>query len=371
MSVKETTAQQVELRRMPIGKTIVRKLTQPPRNLLIKLLIWLYDNRAYHWVVALPLAPLDSLFGLVYKILNLAWPVRYWQEWQSLPEPKFPLPQAEDHVPVKPEACDACGKYLASMIGTYVDADRLSALLPEGLSLDTARIHQGKHPIVLIFGYTQDLHRAFWPFPGMTYLEFLVGIPNIELDDGKKYICRFFYLPVLRLNRFYPTLLGWLVGYRKKWSRVWATENTYSIRSLLTGRKILDAVFTPQGPTPDQVTTDGWKATTDCWKNLLEQPNVNPFGDNQLFLHFHWEWANAKNIEPVTATLRVYEEIPGLSPGTYTFKGIELGQWEDQKAPEGAVRFCSPFELLSPFSRTVLEVHEKRKAAMAAENQGP
>jgi len=35
MSVKETTAQQVELRRMPIGKTIVRKLTQPPRNLLI------------------------------------------------------------------------------------------------------------------------------------------------------------------------------------------------------------------------------------------------------------------------------------------------------------------------------------------------
>ena len=368
MSLQVTPAQRPEPRKMPIGKIVLRKLTRPARNLLIKLLIWLYDNRAYHWVVSVPIAPFDSLFGLVYKILNLVWPVRYWQEWQSLPEPKFPLPELKHDVPVKPQASDACGKYLATMIGTYVDADRLSALLPEGMSLDAARIHEGKHPIVLIFGYTQDLHRAFWPFPGMSYLEFLVGIPNIKLDDEQKYTCRFFYLPVLRLNRFYPTLLGLLMGYRKKWSRVWATENTYSIRSLLTGRKILEAVFTPQGPTPDPVTTDGWKATMDCWENLLEQPNVNPFGDNQLFLHFHWDWADAKNIEPVTATLVLYEEISGLSPGTYTFKGIELGQWEDQKAPEGAVRFCSPFELLSPFSRKVLEVHEERKAAMAAEN---
>jgi hypothetical protein len=328
----------------------------------------LYDNRVYHWIASIPLAPLDTVFGFFYSVLNAIWPIRYWQEWQNIPEPKFPLPKKPGDIPVQPDACDACGKYLTAMIGLHANAERLAAQLPPGLALDPDRIHEGKHPLVLIFGYTQNLRRIWWPLPGMSYLEFLVGIPNIMLvdKDGNaedKYDFRFFYIPLLHLNRFYPTLIGWLVGYRKRWSRVTATENSYTVKTLFLGRDILHAEF---GPKPkDAELAAAASHDTELWSQLLNQPNLNPFGDTHLFLHFHWDWAGAKEIEPITATVTVYRDLPGLSPGKYDIGGMDVTRFIDAEAPPpGAVRFCSPFELLPPFSKKLLERHGQKIKAL-------
>lgn len=366
MNSQNTAVQQAPVQQQQAPPSFVRKVAATPKNLWLKLLVALYNNRSYHWFVAIPLAPMDTLFGLWYKLLNLIRPIRYWQEWQSLPEPHFPLPLVQDDVPVQTEPCDACGKYLTSMVATYVDAERISRLLPAGISLDQDHIHIAQdgtrqHALMLMFGYTQNLRRAFWPLPGMSYLEFLVGIPHVVLEDNQVDPARrFFYIPVLHLNHFYPTLLGLLVGYRKRWSRVWATEDTYSVRSLVTGRKILDATFVPNdlpgAKDPQQ---------TDHWKELLDQPNVNPFGQDKLFLHFHWawNWIAARDIRPVTADLTIYEDIPGLSAGKYHFDGINTGKWINGMAPQGGLRFCSPFELLPPFSLKLLEKHDQVKVA--------
>jgi len=53
----------------------------------------------------------------------------------------------------------------------------------------------------------------------------------------------------------------------------------------------------------------------------------------------------------------VYEDIPGLAPGTYQFHGLDERQWQDPTAPEGSVSFVSPFELLPPFSLALLRSH--------------
>jgi hypothetical protein len=101
------------------------------------------------------------------------------------------------------------------------------------------------------------------------------------------------------------------------------------------------------------------------WEDLLNQPQLNPFGDDRLFLHFHWDWADAV-LQPVTAELTLYEEIPGMSPGTYNFQSIELGRWYDEMAPQGSIRLVCPFELLAPFSLSLLKEKKNKELELAA-----
>ena len=127
--------------------------------------------------------------------------------------------------------------------------------------------------MIMLFGYTEDLHFGWWPFRSMNYLECGVAVPHICIDDNVQYVERFFYIPILHLNRFYPVLLGWIVGYRKKWSRVTTTFNTYTIKSLFTGKNILHAEFTPAKAEA--------KENSAHWKELCEEPHLNPFGARQ------------------------------------------------------------------------------------------
>jgi hypothetical protein len=351
------------------------KLFAFARRLCLKLLVRLYNNRTYHRIVALPLAPLDTAFGYVYKFLERKRPIVYWPDAQSASEPSFQLLSANPDLPVAPDISDARGKYVTTIVGTYVDAERVEALLPKGLSLDPARIKNGKHALILMFGYTQNLRRGFWPLPGMSYLEFVVGVPNVMLDEDKSdsYITRFFYIPVLYLNRFYPTLLGWLAGYRKRWKRIQVERTsfmnlpaaTYRIQSLLRGKKILEASFHP--PVVREVIV----TKIERWADLLEQPNVNLLGGENLFLHYYWDWDHAQAFEPVDATVTVYEDIPGLAPGTYQFRGLDERQWQDPNAPEGSVTFVSPFELLPPFSLALLRQHPPKSATQTPVSPDP
>jgi hypothetical protein len=103
----------------------------------------------------------------------------------------------------------------------------------------------------------------------------------------------------------------------------------------------MHAVFTP--------TKVEAKENSEHWKELCEEPHLNQFGADKLFLHFHWDWKSAL-FESVDAVVTLYEDFPGIKAGTYNFKGLDQGKWDDGRAPMGAVRLASPFELLLPFS---------------------
>jgi hypothetical protein len=321
---------------------------EPSRNPIVRSLVWLYDRTWFHWLISFLAQPVYSIMGAFYRLLAVFWPIPLWQDWQNRPEPKFPLPLTRDDIPVKTRLCDGCGSYVGTLIGTYVDAKQLATVLPAGTSLDPAHIHDGQHALILLFGYTENLHFGWWPFRGLKYLECGVAVPHIMIDDQVDYVTRFFNIPLLHLNRLYPVVLGWSVGYRKKWSRVTTTFDTYSIKGLFTGRPILDAKFTLCPAVSEE--------KTDHWKELLEEPHLNYFFGDKLCMHFHWDWSSAQ-MQPVDATVTLHEDFPGISAGTYHFEGMDTGKWSDGRAPIGAVRLTAPFELLLPFSLKKLRGH--------------
>lgn len=318
---------------------------EPSRNPFLRSLVWLYDQTWFHWLISFLAQPVYTVMGAFYRLQKLIRPINFWKDWQNRPQPKFPIPLTPNDLPVQTRLCDDVGSYLGTLIGTYVDAENLARILPAGTSLDPAHIHDGQHALIMLFGYIEDLHFGWWPFRSMNYLECGVAVPHIRIDDNVEYVSRFFYIPILHLNRLYPVILGWIVGYRKKWSRVTTTFNTYTIKSLFTGRNILHAEFSLR-PTESE-------EKTDHWKDLCEEPHLNPFGVDKLFLHFHWDWPRA-SLQPVDATVTLYEDLPGIAAGTYHFKGMDMGEWSDGRAPTGAVRLASPFELLLPFSLSKL-----------------
>ena len=292
---------------------------EPSRSPLLQLIIWLENQTWLHWLVSFSAQPVHAVLGFLYRLENKLHPINLWKDWQNRPQPSYPIPLTADDLPVETRLCDGVGNYLSTMVGTYVDADNLSKLLPSGTSLDPAHIHNGEHALIMLFGYTEDLHFAWWPFRSMNYLEFVLAVPHIRIDDDVEYVSRFFYIPTLHLNRFYPVILGWMVGYRKKWSRVAATNNTYTIKSLFRGRPLLHAEFT-------SLKLQG-REKTEHWKELCEEPHLNPFGDDKLFLHFHWDWLRA-SFEPVDATVTLYQDFPGHQSRRLHLQGHGHGAME-------------------------------------------
>jgi len=144
-------------------------------------------------------------------------------------------------------------------------------------------------------------------------------------------------------------VMGWMVGYRKHWGWVYGQDKTYKIATL-GGKKILSAQFKVGDLRP--LIMGGPKA--EHWRDLLNQPHANPFGpDEYLYLHYHWDWPDAL-LQPVSADVEVFDDVPGLRPGNYHFEPLNLGEWIGEMAPTGAFRLCAPFELLSPFDRKAL-----------------
>jgi hypothetical protein len=337
---------------------------EPSRNPIVQFLVWVYDRTWFHWLISFLAQPVYTIMGAFYRLQNLIWPINLWKDWQRRPQPKYPIPLTKNDLPVKTRLCDGCGSYLGTLIGTYVDIEQVKKILPPGTSLDPDHIHENplpphekQHALIMLFGYTEDLHFGWWPFRSMNYLECGVAVPHLLIDDNVQYVDGFFHIPMLHLNRLYPVILGWIVGYRKKWSRVTTTYNTYTIKSLFTGRKLLHAEFTRY---KDKVNV---RDKTEHWEELCEEPHLNPFGSDKLFLHFHWDWLSA-DFEPVDATVTFYEDFPGIVAGVYHFQGIDKGEWVAGEAPMGAFRLAAPFELLLPFSLRKLRAHTaKQKAA--------
>lgn len=319
-----------------------------PRPLL-RFIMRLYQKEWHHWFASIVLGFWDTLFGVIYRAQQHLFRISLWKDLQHRPSPPYPLPMTHNDIPVKPDRSDVAGQYIATMIVTSADVADLKAVLPRDAEFDPAQIHNDRHAIIYMFGYTENLHRVWNPLPGINYMEFAVGIPSVRIKREGGYDFPFFYLPTLYLSRFYPVLMGWMVGYRKHWGLVYGRDKTYEIATL-GGKKILSASF--EIAALPQLITRGSKVVHS--REWLDQPHANPFGpDEFLYLHFHWDWKNAL-LEPVTADVEVFDALPGLPSGKHHFEPLDRGECRDEKAPTGAFRLWAPFELLSPFSRKAL-----------------
>ena len=319
-----------------------------PRPLL-RFIMRLYQKEWHHWFASIVLGFWDTLFGVIYRAQQHLFRISLWKDLQHRPSPPYPLPMTDNDIPVKPDRSDVAGQYIATMIVTSADVADLKAVLPRDAEFDPAQIHNDRHVIIYMFGYTENLHRVWNPLPGINYMEFAVGIPSVRIKREGGYDFPFFYLPTLYLSRFYPVLMGWMVGYRKHWALVYGRDKTYEIATL-GGKKILSASF-EIAALPHLITRGSKVVLSREW---LDQPHANPFGpDEFLYLHFHWDWKNAL-LEPVTADVEVFDALPGLPSGKHHFEPLDRGECRDGKAPTGAFRLWAPFELLSPFSRKAL-----------------
>ncbi len=319
----------------------------------MKRLNWLLDTPIMHWAGSLTFGPLDALYSLYWSATG-GPSVPYWKDWQSRKLPSYPLPLVRDDLPVKPSHCDACGAYLVTMVVTYADLKLLRPLIPRQLEFDPNRIHDGLHPIIYMFGYTQHLHRVWMPISGFGYLEFGVGIPGLRRwKPSQKFQGPFTFVPVLYLQQLYPTFMGWLVGYNKQLRKMSTQEAAYTIRDRYSTQEIIQASFKPSATAEDPPPADH----ISHWADLTMQPQANRFlEDSLLFLHYHLAWPNAI-VQPVDAEVEVKVDvgIPGLKVGKYHWPGIDIGKAVPGRAPEGAFRMWAPFELLGPFTRETLD----------------
>ena len=334
-----------------------------PRPLL-RFIMRLYQTAWQHWFASIVLGFWDTLFGVIYRAQHHLFHISLWKDLQHRPSPPYPLARTDNDIPVKPERSDVAGQYIATMIVSSADVTDLEAVLPLDAEFDPAHIRDGKHAIIYMLGYTENLHRVWNRLPGINYMEFAVGIPSVRIKREGGYDFPFFYLPTLYLSRFYPVLMGWMVGYRKHWGLVYGRDKTYEIATL-GGKRILSARF-EIAALPPLMTGGPNVAHSQEW---LDQPHANPFGrDEFLYLHFHWDWKNAL-LQPVKADVEVFDALPGLPSGKHHFKPLDTRACQDGKAPTGAFRLCAPFELLSPFSRKALRNY--RAKALSPRRDAP
>ncbi|HEY0758973.1 MAG TPA: hypothetical protein VGD59_06935 [Acidisarcina sp.] len=310
-----------------------------------------FDSTLSHWIWSIVMGVTDVLDELFDRLTGRAAAPAYFRSWQNRPPPKYPLPDLEHDLPIKTSHADICGEYLVTLLFSYIPVEEIKATLSGDLHIDPKNIRaDGTHPVIYMFGYTENLHRVWNPLRGPSYLEYAVGVPNLYISGDQGYVGPFLYLPVLHLNRVYPTILGRLAGYRKYLSRITTTENTYQIKTLFSGKPLLSATFEPIGA----IETPPHEANLDKWQGLLGQPGANPYLWGQtLFLHYHWGW-NYSMMQPVNAQVTVSQDMPALPKGTYNWKAITSASFVALQVPEGSFRCSIPFELLPPFSRAKL-----------------
>ena len=268
---------------------------------------------------------LHQLFTFGFEVLNLpcyliasifrTYP-RYWKDWQKFTKnPKEIWRRAnEKWGPIFSET-DARGHYLSTLILNRAPADQLQVLLPKGLELRPDS--DGKHPVVYAFGFMENCIPDWVPLPGMNYLEMMVSIPNVFLSSpATGYTGPFLYMPSLHLNHLYPCILGWMCGYKKRWSRIKTTEDSYRVGTLLRNRKIVQADFQLRG----QPGKPGDFKNFQPWKAMANQPAVTDLFGELLYVFFYWEWEHAI-MQGVSAEITPPQDARNRVPG------LDYGHW--------------------------------------------
>lgn len=324
----------------------------------------------YFWLVRLFHVPISIFFGLVDFVIHPIYELLgfqhddFMQKWQESLGPKPPITYPPVPLPGEPRypfsRLDTAGHFRASVVVDYIDRERAQSMLPDYLELaPDAATPAGKHPVTLIFGWEENIRPVFAFWKGPSYAEFVIALPDVRLKGATGgYSGPFFFMPQLRLIRFYPILLGILVGYNKIPTRLPATEDTFFMKTAILGRTMAEYRVRFRGGTGEL--SEARTPAMDVWLRRLNQPMVaRLFFTGILFTHYQWEWDKAK-VRLVDSTLKVaLDGIPGYPPGQYAWGAFS------EESGTGAMAVFLPFEWLAPFDRKVLDEHQARLAAKA------
>ena len=215
----------------------------------------------------------------------------------------------------------------------------VKAMLPRGLSLARQRLTpENTHPVVLMFGRHTDVRPRFLPIRGGRYSEFILAIPYLNHETTGTYRGPFVFMKRLYLDSWLAVVAGWFYAFAKRRARVHATEETYSIRSLLAGAPIASAEFEPHGDSGPTSKFPHFRALSP----IFEQPFI---GRLPLGL-FECSWMQ---FELMKATLRAVtltaelDALPGLPQESVKLRGLD-------RDPLGAFTIRVPWTLSLPFS---------------------
>jgi hypothetical protein len=263
------------------------------------------------------------------------------------------------HPPIHEEAepdypfsdLDTCGYFRTAVVVDYFPVEQVQALLPDYLELAPGPdVPAGKHPVVLIFGFEEAIKPYWMPIKGPNYLEYIYAIADTRLKNRTHgYTAPFFYMAQLRMNRFYPYILGRLVGYLKIMTRFTVHPYAFYMYSFWSGRPLAAFSVEPEEGKVPQIPTEFL-----VWKERMNQPIVSNLSiggiriSGPLFTHYQFEWSLA-SFQKATTTLDVPESgLLGLPQGNYKW-GPLVG------SKSGTIMLSLPFEWLMPFSRKVLD----------------
>ncbi len=213
------------------------------------------------------------------------------------------------------------GIYRTRAIVLRLPAAAVAAMLPAGLSLATADA-SGTHPVLLFFGTQSDVRANLWPFPGWTYHETVIGIPDVQaLDATLAYQGPFAFMPRLWLDKLAPVLAGVLgYGYAKQLARIETSPHRYTVHDR-AGPLLADAQFAPAGPAGKPDHFSGWGGI----ERLLDQPLLaEPARGIQIGSVLSFRTQTLKRVQPLSATVTLAPgAVPHFTGGTFTAAGLD------------------------------------------------
>lgn len=327
---------------------------------------FLFTNPVSHWIVSIVVGMGDALFHCVYHLFGLAHHPDFFTSWQAthnsfFPNVDIPLRESRKYLQGARSLSDPFAVYTAAIVFRYIPRSDAESALASLRAVDgSARLDssledsEGRYPVCYCFGLHQNLltgwmlklNRRNWgiQFKGIDYSEVCIGIIGVKLDHpAHAYPGPFLFMPRLHLNRLYPTFLGWMVGLRKTWSRVSASETNYEVREQFSGRNLYRASFKPHG----EIGPPERFANLPRFQQLLEYPMVSSLFGDVVYSYFDWGWEHSF-VQPISGQLEcLSDDIPCMPRGSFEFAGLD-------RSDSCAFRVHLPWELVAPFRRNEL-----------------
>lgn len=181
-----------------------------------------------------------------------------------------------------------------------------------------------QHPVLLLFGWQNDVRPNRAPFGGGRYMEFIVSVPFVQHEDARQHrYCPgpFIYMPQLYLDQLFPTLLGiWGYGYNKDLATIRADQSDYTVFARNTQNALISASYTATGATGTEVDFAHF--------SVARKPYGLPLVSRTRLGTWHYSYYDfalgQALIQPVDMTIKVYaDKVGGLPPGTYTVPSIQ------------------------------------------------
>lgn len=239
--------------------------------------------------------------------------------------------------PTPPATVTFTGTYNATITARFAESGLLAQVLPEAFELlPDPSFPSGKHPLVVTFGFQQDVVFLLSTDP-LNYSESVIGIPNVGIR-GSAGNGPAIYMPRLDVNDLIALGIGLAIGYHKHFSFIARPADQFIVHSLLTRELILNAATTPDGDWKNPAAFPNFVPV----RELLRQPLVSiDVTGRTVFSQFQWDFDNAV-FRGGTAAMRTGTDLPGLPRGDYA--------WESFASTSmGAGQTIVPWTLRGPF----------------------